>query len=339
MAPVLSINQILLFSTDVLKYSALIEAFREKNISVRSLNDPTFQGPVNPSDPDLILFDPPHEEAVHAAFHSDSSLCRIPILEHTSGMEDLRHTYPFFVIWSWDSQKLSILTDRLIHISRSFREKEIKVPEKGEKDVTAVKLNILNDLLLSLDEHLRLSDALTVAAKYFDTLVHYDLLFFYSLWSDNIILLNGEGVSPRLKDAIHILSKMFVTEKSPDMINMIPDFKYSDSEDPVRDEKVRDSLLFSFPSSGRFNGIIGFISYEKNVYAESDRRIFEALTRQIETILRHIESIVRKKQEQQILTIFDQINDAVAIVDLNRNQAYINHYFQHLKTAFLNSVF
>ncbi|MDD5583220.1 MAG: PAS domain-containing sensor histidine kinase, partial [Candidatus Marinimicrobia bacterium] len=158
------------------------------------------------------------------------------------------------------------------------------------------------------------------------------------LWSDNIVLLHGEAVSSRLKDAIHLLSKKFLSNKNPDMVHLIPDFRYSDSQNPIRDEGIRDSLLFPFPSSGLFQGIIGLLSYKENVYSQWDAQFFEDLTRQIEEIVRHLEDIVRKKQEQQILTLFDQVNDAVAIIDLNKKIAYVNHYFQNLMGIYQNII-
>ncbi len=324
-----TINHVLLFSTDVLKYSALVDALREENITVDTLNDTTLEHGFRASEVDLILFDRSHEGMIQDMCQKCTSSV-IPIADHPGDLDKFQNTYPFYVIWSVDGTNPEVLKTRLVTYAR-FTQKEKKQPtEVADTDISSLKLRMLYDLLLSLDDHLRLSDALSVAAKYFDSLIHYDLLFFYSLWSDNIVLLNGESVSPRLKDAIHILSVAFLTEKNPEMASMIPGFRYSDSENPVRDERIRDFLLFPFPSGGRFSGIIGFLSYKNDVYTESDQHFFEDLTRQIQSILQHLESIVRKKQEQQILTIFDQINDAVAIVDLNNESSYINQYLQDL---------
>jgi signal transduction histidine kinase len=324
-----SIKHVLFLTDDGLKFSALADAFRKENITVKTLNDtPAGSAFVEPA-PDLVLFDLSHESAV-LNHRETCPACFIPIAHTPDNVDAFQNTWPFSIIWSVDGDHPDILMHRLMSFTRLSRGILPTSEKMTDGNTALIKLNILNDLLLSLDDHLRLSDALSVAAKYFDRVIHYDLLFFYSLWSDNIVLLSGEGVSPRLKDAIHILSETFLEEKNPEMTRMIPDFRYSDSENPVRDERIRDSLLFPFPSSGRFSGIIGFLSHKNDVYKESDRSFFEDLTRQIETILNHLENIVRKKQEQQILTIFDQINDAVAIIDLQKESAYVNHYFQDL---------
>jgi len=324
-----SIKHVLFLADDRLKFSALADAFRKKNITVKTLNDTSAKSSFVEPAPDLVLFDLSHEKT--ALKNRDTCpACFIPIAHTPDDVDAFQNTWPFYIIWSVDGDHPDILMHRLMSFTRLSRGILPSSEKMTDGDTALIKLSILNDLLLSLDDHLRLSDALSVAAKYFDRVIHYDLLFFYSLWSDNIVLLSGEGVSPRLKDAIHILSETFLEEKNPEMTRMIPNFRYSNSDNPVRDERIRDSLLFPFPSSGRFSGIIGFLSYKNDVYKESDRVFFEDLTRQIETILNHLENIVRKKQEQQILTVFDQINDAVAIIDLQKESAYVNHYFQNL---------
>jgi len=324
-----SIKNVLFLTDGDMKYSALADVFRKENITVKTLNDAPTESAFIELKPDLVLFDLSHERSVlnHWEIHP---ACFIPITHNPEDMDAFQSTWPFYIIWSVDGDHPDILMHRLLSFTRLSRGILPRSDDLTDGNTALIKLNILNDLLLSLDDHLRLSDALSAAAKYFDRMIHYDLLFFYSLWSDNIVLLSGESVSPRLKDAIHILSKAFLEEKNPEMSRMIPDFRYSDSENPVRDERIRDSLLFPFPSTGRFSGIIGFLSYKNNVYQDNDRTFFEDLTRQIETILGHLENIVRKKQEQQILTVFDQINDAMAIIDLQKELAYVNHYFQDL---------
>jgi len=321
-----SVKYVLLFSSNTQKYTSLIEAFRSKGCSVNVLNATNILDDHKNLPPDLVLFDREYENDMHEISQTYGDLDLIPIAETETELEQFHGNWPFFVVWSWDSGHVSLLTDRLIRFFQNNKESAVLNPINSDK----IKLNILKDILLSLDDHLRLSDALSTAARYFDAIVPYDLLFFYSLWSDNIVLLNGESVSPRLKDAIHVISKNYLLEHASDMINTIPDFRYSDSTDPVEDEGIRDSLLLTFPGSGRFSGIIGMLSYKENVYSTENFMFFQELTSGIEKILKHIESIVRKKQEQQIFSVFDQINDIAAIIDLNSKQAYINQFFQNL---------
>jgi len=320
------VKHVLLFSSHTQKYKSLIESFHSADCSVHVVNDHDLYNDFKYTDFDLVLFDLEHEKDIIEIFKASGDLNAVPLAETESELKRFQGSWPFSVIWSWDSGHVSLLTDRLIRFFRNNKKTAGMHPDNTD----TIKFNILNEILLSLDDHLRLSDALSTAARYFDSVVQYDLLFFYSLWSDNIVLLNGESVSPRLKDAIHVITKNYLLEHASDMINMIPEFRYSDSTDPLGEEGIRDSLLLTFPGSGRFTGIIGMLSYCDNVYSSENFTFFQELTSGIERILKHIESIVRKKQEQQIFSVFDQINDLAAIVDLNRQQAYINQYFQNL---------
>jgi signal transduction histidine kinase len=320
------VKYVLLYSSHIQKYESLIEAFHSAGYSARVINDPELINGSELIHPDLVLFDPDHEKGVLEAYRNSVSISFFPLADTESDVNRFEGNYPFYVIWSLDSDHLSILADRLIRFSMHSQ----KILRKTRDNIDTIKYSILNDILLSLDDHLRLSDALSTASRYFDSIAHCDILFFYSLWSDNIVLFNGEGVSPRLKDAIHTLSKKYLLENNFDMIDLIPDFRYSNSNDPVSDEGIRDSLLFMCPGSGRFTGILGLLSYHENVYTESEYTFFNEMISGIEMILKHIESIIRKKQEQQFFSVFDQINDLAAIIDFDNNNVYINQCFQNL---------
>jgi signal transduction histidine kinase/FixJ family two-component response regulator len=244
-----------------------------------------------------------------------------------SAIKALRTGIDDYIVKPFDINQLEMVIERNLRTVRLKNEnitlQEEILFERNQLRRTNAELQLINNLILSLEANYNFNKALEAVGEDFRSIVEYDGYFFLNLVKAELTVYTEQIITPVVIEALSNSIDTFFKNHPQYEKDRPQSITYPKASGENGAYQIADQFTFPFRSNEKLVGVLGFFTEKKDAYAQIEESFFTGISDRVQSILDRIEQIV-EKQKYLFSTMLDHMNDVVMLVDIDKDFVKIN---------------
>ena len=244
-----------------------------------------------------------------------------------SAIKALRTGIDDYIVKPFDINQLEMVIERNLRTVRLKNEnislQEEILFERNQLRRTNAELQLINNLILSLEANYNFNKALEAVGEDFRSVVEFDGYFFLNLVKAELTVYTEQTITEDIVEALKNSINDFFENHGQYEKYRPKSITFPTANGGNGAYQIADQFTFPFRSNEKLVGVLGFFTEKADAYAQIEEEFFTGISDRVQSILDRIEQIV-EKQKYLFSTMLDHMNDVVMLVDIDKDFVKIN---------------